>query len=63
MMWFFKLLPMVFCKATGKTGGSRTVRRHTFARQQKYAKILSPCRGQYLCLLAGTFIALREPLE
>jgi hypothetical protein len=31
-----------------KTGGSRTAERHTFARQQKYAKVPSPSGGHIL---------------
>jgi hypothetical protein len=31
-----------------KTGGVRPARRHTFARQQKYAKVPSPCGGQLI---------------
>jgi len=32
-----------------KTGGSRPARRHTFVRQQKYAKMPAPCGGHLLC--------------
>jgi hypothetical protein len=35
-------------KAKSKTGGSRTATRHTFARQQKYAKMPSPSGGHIL---------------
>ena len=35
-----------------KTGGSRPARRHTFVRQQKYAKVPSPCGGHLLCLVS-----------
>ena len=35
-----------------KTGGSRPARRHTFVRQQKYAKVPSPCGGHLLCLIS-----------
>jgi len=31
-----------------KTGGSRPARRHTFVRQQKYAKVPAPCGGHLL---------------
>jgi len=31
-----------------RTGGLRTARRHTFARQQKYAKVPSPRGGHIL---------------
>ena len=31
-----------------KTGGVRPARRHTFVRQQKYAKVPSPCGGHIL---------------
>ena len=35
-----------------KTGGLRPARRHTFVRQQKYAKVPSPCGGHLLCLIS-----------
>ena len=35
-----------------KTGGSRPARRHTFVRQQKYAKVPSPCGGHLLCQMS-----------
>ena len=35
-----------------KTGGSRPAGRHTFVRQQKYAKVPSPCGGHLLCLIS-----------
>ena len=37
-----------------KTGGSRPARRHTFVRQQKYAKVPSPCGGHLLCRFTET---------
>ena len=39
--------------AKDKTGGSRPASRHTFARQQKYAKVPSPAEGITLLLLPG----------
>jgi hypothetical protein len=38
-----------------KTGGSRPARRHTFVRQQKYAKVPSPCGGHLLCQVSEEF--------
>ena len=35
-----------------KTGGVRPARRHTFVRQQKYAKVPSPCGGHLLCRIS-----------
>src|SRR5210317_849041 len=32
--------------------GSRPARRHTFVRQQKYAKVPAPCGGHLLCLIS-----------
>ena len=46
--WFISCLN---CILKDKTGGSRPARRHTFVRQQKYAKVPSPCGGHLLCLI------------
>jgi len=35
-----------------RTGGVRPARRHTFVRQQKYAKVPSPCGGHLLCRIS-----------
>ena len=35
-----------------KTGGLRPARRHTFVRQQKYAKVPAPCGGHLLCRIS-----------
>ena len=51
------------CKRLIKTGGSRTARRHTFARQQKYAKVPSPCGGQLFGPDYGDFYVLGTPLQ
>ena len=47
------LLPSLFI-VKSKTGGLRPARRHTFVRQQKYAKVPSPCGGQLLCRVSET---------
>jgi len=38
-----------------KTGGARPARRHTFVRQQKYAKVPAPCGGHLLCRFSEKF--------
>jgi len=35
-----------------RTGGVRPARRHTFVRQQKYAKVPAPCGGHVLCRIS-----------
>ena len=42
-------LLLLFFILKDRTGGSRPARRHTFVRQQKYAKVPSPCGGHLLC--------------
>ena len=49
------LLPSFFILKS-KTGGLRPARRHTFVRQQKYAKMPSPCGGHLLCQSSVTSI-------
>ncbi len=49
------LLPSFFILKI-KTGGSRPARRHTFVRQQKYAKMPSPCGGHLLCEMSESSI-------
>jgi len=39
-------------KDENQTGGVRPARRHTFVRQQKYAKVPAPCGGHLLCLIS-----------
>jgi len=51
------LLPLFFIlKIKTRTGGSRPARRHTFVRQQKYAKMPSPCGGHLLCQFSESSI-------
>ena len=60
------LLPSFFILKS-KTGGVRPARRHTFVRQQKYAKVPSPCGGHLLCRIsvASTYDSAQEvgPLQ
>jgi len=46
------LLPFFFA-LKNKTGSSRTARRHTFVRRQKYAKKPSTCGGHLLYQTSG----------
>jgi hypothetical protein len=39
-----------------RTGGSRPAGRHTFVRQQKYAKVPSPCGGHLFCRMSESSI-------
>ena len=43
-----------------KTGGSRAAKRHTFLRQQKYAKVPSPSGGHFVCGIRVVLIDSRE---